>query len=162
MRALLRFLYTLEVPRLGGAPVQAGAICWREGAMGLEILLVTSRRSGKWGVPKGWALRGRSLHKTAEREAWEEAGVVGRTENLMLGPVDAPKRYRLAGTIDWTLALYALQVERLAESWPERRQRQRRWFPQAEAAERVRPRSLQPLLADFHPTSASEGQGQQR
>jgi 8-oxo-dGTP pyrophosphatase MutT (NUDIX family) len=154
MRGLLGFLYTLEVPRLGEAPLQAGALCWRLGAEGLEVLLVTSRRSGKWGVPKGWALRGRSLHQTAEREAWEEAGVIGAAENRLLGLVDAPKTYRLIGEIGWELALYPLQVERLAEEWPERGQRERRWFSLEEAAERVRPKALRPLMANFRPTSA--------
>jgi 8-oxo-dGTP pyrophosphatase MutT (NUDIX family) len=162
MRAWLRWLYTLEVPRLGGRPVQAGALCWRKGESGIELLLVTSRRSGRWGLPKGWALRGRPLHRTAEREAWEEAGAVGRCDNRLLGLVDAPKRYRLVGRVDWTLALYPLHVERLAEEWPERAQRERRWFGPEEAAERVRPRSLQPLLAGFRPISSSEERGPPR
>lgn len=154
MRKLLSLLYTLEVPRSGGRPLQAGALCWRRGAEELEILLITSRRGGKWGVPKGWTLRGRPLHRTAGREAWEEAGVIGETENRMLGLVDAPKRYRLVGEIGWTLALYPLEVEQLAEDWPERGQRERRWFGQTDAAERVRPRGLAPLLASFRPTCA--------
>jgi 8-oxo-dGTP pyrophosphatase MutT (NUDIX family) len=80
MRGLLGFLYTLEVPRLGEAPLQAGALCWRLGAEGLEVLLVTSRRSGKWGVPKGWALAA-DMHRTAQREAWEAGGRDRAAEN---------------------------------------------------------------------------------
>lgn len=154
MQAWLRFLYTLEAPRLGGRPVQAGALCWRRAGSEIELLLVTSRRSGKWGCPKGWGLRGRPLYRTAEREAWEEAGVVGRCHNRLIGLVDAPKTYRLVGTLNWALALYPLEVEALANDWPERGQRERRWFAQAEAAERVRPRGLQPLLAGFRPICA--------
>lgn len=154
MKALLWFLYTLEVPRAGGRPLQAGALCWRGGGEALEVLLVTSRRSGKWGLPKGWALHGRPLHRTATREAWEEAGVVGTAENRLLGLVPAPKHFRLVGSIDWTLACYPLQVERLADEWPERGQRQRRWFALAAAAAAVRPKSLAPLLAAFRPTCA--------
>jgi 8-oxo-dGTP pyrophosphatase MutT (NUDIX family) len=154
MRRLLGFLYTLEVPRLGEAPLQAGALCWRLGAEGLKVLLVTSRRSGKWGVPKGWALRGRPLHRTAAQEAWEEAGVIGAAENRLLGLVDAPKSYLFVGEIGWRLALYPLEVERLAEDWPEHGQRERRWFSLDEAAKGVRPKRLGPLIANFRPTSA--------
>lgn len=156
LRRALRFLYTAEVPRLAGAPVQAGALCWRFRGREIEVLLVTSRRSGKWGVPKGWGLRGRALHVTAGREAWEEAGVIGHAENRLLGMVPAPKRYRLVGTVPWRLALYPLEVERLAHDWPEHGQRERRWFALAEAAEQVRPKALRLLLAAFRLTSASE------
>jgi 8-oxo-dGTP pyrophosphatase MutT (NUDIX family) len=151
---VLRFLYTVEVPRLAGAPLQAGALCWRRKGDEIVILLVTSRRSGKWGVPKGWALRGRPLHRTAAQEAWEEAGVLGAAENQLLGLVDAPKSYRFVGEIGWRLALYPLEVERLAEDWPEHGQRERRWFSLDEAAESVRPKRLEPLIANFRPTSA--------
>jgi 8-oxo-dGTP pyrophosphatase MutT (NUDIX family) len=154
MQDLLRFLYTLEVPRVGGAPMQAGALCWQRRGKRLRVLLVTSRRSGKWGVPKGWALRGRPLHRTAAREAWEEAGVIGLTENRLLGMIDAPKSYRLVGEIAWKLALYPLEVDQLADDWPECGQRKRRWFRPEEAAEMVRPRALGFLLASFRPTCA--------
>jgi 8-oxo-dGTP pyrophosphatase MutT (NUDIX family) len=148
-RSWLRFLYTAEAARLGGAPLQAGALCWREGEAGIEILLVTSRRSGKWGVPKGWSLRGRPLHRTAAREAWEEAGVIGQTNNRLLGLVDAPKSYRLIGEVAWKLALYPLAVEQLADDWSERGLRERRWFSREEAAKLVRPRAIAPLLRSF-------------
>jgi 8-oxo-dGTP pyrophosphatase MutT (NUDIX family) len=149
MQRILRFLYTLEVPRLLGAPLQAGALCWREGNEGLEVLLITGRRSGKWSVPRGWALRGRSLAETARREAWEEAGVTGALEHRLLGMVTAPKDYRLVGRIQWQLALYPLKVELLADHWPEAGQRRRRWFPLAEAGQLVRPKALAPLLSAF-------------
>lgn len=154
VRGLLRFLYTAEVPRLLGSPLQAGALCWRPGSDGPELLLVTSRSSGKWGVPKGWGLLGRPLHRTAEREAWEEAGVIGSVGNRLLALVPAPKRYRLVGRIGWQLALYSLAVERLAEDWPERGQRRRCWFRPDEAAELVRPKVLAQLLTSFRPTCA--------
>lgn len=154
MRRFFRFLYTIEVPRLGGAPLQAGALCWRHRSDGIEILLVTSRRSGKWGVPKGWALRGRPLHETARREAWEEAGVDGAVANRCLGLAEAPKSYRLAGMVDWRIALYPIEVAGLAEDWPEKGQRERRWFPLAEAARLVRPRTLGSLLSAFAATPA--------
>ena len=153
MRRLLRLLYTAEVPRQAGYPLQGGALCWRREKGQLELLLVTSRRSGRWGVPKGWGLLGRPLHRTAEREAWEEAGVIGRTENRLLGLVPAPKTYRLIGEVPWLLALYPLEVEHLADDWPEQGQRERRWFAANDAAERVRPRAIGALLRTFVPST---------
>ena len=148
---LLRFLYTLEVPRMGGAPVQAGAICWRRGDEGLEILLVTGRHSGKWGIPKGWALRGRPLHQTATREAWEEAGVRGAADNRLAGMVVAPKSYPMVGTIPWKLLVYPLEVRQLEAIWPEQGERKRRWFSREQAARQVRHKALSQILATFDP-----------
>lgn len=153
---LLRWFYTLESHRMGASPLQAGALCWRMTAGGPEILLITSRKAGRWGVPKGWSFRGRPLHRTAEREAWEEAGVIGRTENRMLGPIPATKRYRLAGEVQWQLTLFPLEVERLAEDWPERPQRQRRWFAVPDALRLVRPKSLRAILQSFAASLAAE------
>jgi 8-oxo-dGTP pyrophosphatase MutT (NUDIX family) len=146
---LCRFLYTLEVPRLGGKPAQAGALCWRRHKGRVEILLVQGRRSGRWRLPGGWALRGRPLATTAEREAWEEAGVSGTVANHVLTVVRKRKRYRLAGEIEWQMAVYPLRVEAMADVYPEATERQRGWFSAEEAAKLVRPASLRPVLLEF-------------
>lgn len=146
---LFRFLYTLEVPRLGGKPAQAGALCWRRHKGKLEILLVKSRRSQRWVLPGGWALRGRPLAKTAEREAWEEAGVRGPVGNRVIAVVPKRKQYRLTGQIDWQMAIYPLEVQSVAEVYPEAAERQRKWFSPERAAKLVHPRALGPVLRDF-------------
>nr|WP_314445164.1 NUDIX hydrolase [uncultured Sphingomonas sp.] len=143
-----RFLYTLEVPRLGGKPAQAGALCWRRNEGRLEVLLVKGRKSGRWVLPAGWALRGRSLATTAEREAWEEAGVSGAVANRVLTVVPKRKHYRLAGEIEWQMAVYPLRVEAVAHEYPEASQRERKWFSPEEAAKLVHPSSLGPVLMD--------------
>jgi 8-oxo-dGTP pyrophosphatase MutT (NUDIX family) len=146
--SLFRFLYTLEVPRLGGKPAQAGALCWRRSEARLEILLVKSRKSRRWVLPAGWALRGRPLARTAEREAWEEAGVTGRVANQVLAVVPKRKHYRLAGPIEWQMAVYPLRVEGLADDYPEADERERRWFAPEEAAKLVHPSALGLVLRD--------------
>ncbi len=153
-RALGRFLYTLEAPRIDGAPVQAGALCWRRTGKGLEFLLVTGRHSGRWSLPAGWGLRGRPLYRTASREAWEEAGVRGTVQNILLGLARKSKRYRLIGSIEWQLAVYPLEVSELRDDFPEVGQRERRWFSAEEAARRVRPVSLRPVIEAFRPPCA--------
>ena len=65
---------------------QVAALCTRKGKKGNEVLLVTSRRRGRWIVPKGWPMEGKSFPETALEEAWEEAGVrEGRIKGDMLG-----------------------------------------------------------------------------
>ena len=61
------------------------ALCWRRAAAGIEVLLITARRSGRWIVPKGHPIRGLPVHEAAAREAWEEAGVQGRVNPAPLG-----------------------------------------------------------------------------
>ena len=145
---LCRFLYTLEVPRLAGKPAQAGALCWRRHEGQLEVLLVKARSSGRWVLPAGWALRGRPLATTAEREAWEEAGVCGTVANTVLTVVPKRKRYRLAGEIEWQMAVFPLRVESVSDDYPEASERQRGWFSPEEAAKLVHPSSLGPVLRD--------------
>ena len=66
-----------------GEKLQTGALPWRR-AKGdqLEILLVTGRLSGRWIVPKGWPMRGKTMAKAAAQEAYEEAGVRGKVNRL--------------------------------------------------------------------------------
>lgn len=145
---LFRFLYTIEVPRdpTTRRPLQTGVVPWRPTSSGLEVLLVTSRSSGKWIIPKGWPMLFRTLADAAAREAYEEAGIRGRTSVEPLGRIDAPKTYRFAGTIDWLLVVHAMQVTEELSAWPEQHQRRREWLSIDEAAKRVRPKALAPLI----------------
>ena len=146
--AFFRFLYTLEVPRDPATrrPLQTGAIPWRCTGSGVEVLLITGRSSGKWIIPKGWPMLFRSLADAAAREAYEEAGVRGRVSPEPLGRIDAPKSYRFAGTIDWLLVVHAMEVTEELDTWPEQHQRRRKWLSIDEAAGRVRPKALAPLI----------------
>jgi 8-oxo-dGTP pyrophosphatase MutT (NUDIX family) len=51
----------------------------------LEILLVTTRRSRRWIIPKGWPIKGLKPPKPAAREAFEEAGVRGKVAMKSVG-----------------------------------------------------------------------------
>lgn len=58
---------------------QYAALCFRYADGGtIEILLVTSRTSGRWIIPRGWPMKRKKPHQAAAIEAWEEAGVRGR------------------------------------------------------------------------------------
>ena len=143
-----RFLYTLGVTcdPLTRRPLRTAAIPWRRAGIGIEVLLITGRSSGKWTIPKGWPMLLRSLADAALEEAYEEAGVRGRVAPVALGVVNAPKSYRLAGTIDWLLQVHGLEVTEELAHWPEQQQRRRRWMTIDEAARRVRPKALVSLI----------------
>ena len=54
----------------------------------IEVLLVTSRETKRWLIPKGWPMKGKKPHKAAAQEAEEEAGVKGEIKNKPLGSYD--------------------------------------------------------------------------
>jgi 8-oxo-dGTP pyrophosphatase MutT (NUDIX family) len=119
---------------------QYAALVWRPSASGgIEVLLITSRETRRWVVPKGWPIKGLRPHQTAASEAWEEAGVEGRTGARKIGVFDYDKR--LSGG--------ALRVETEHDEWPEAGQRERIWLAPEEAADRVDEPGLSRLLAGF-------------
>src|ERR1700753_4055319 len=64
---------------------QVAALCWRAGAKGVEVLLVTSLNSKRWIVPKGWPEADLTPSENAAREAFEEAGVTGKIAARAVG-----------------------------------------------------------------------------
>lgn len=78
---------SLSIPtdRRQGARTQYGALCWRLKDGKPQVLLITSRRSGRWVLPKGWPMDGLSGPEAALTEAWEEAGVRGKVKPDCLG-----------------------------------------------------------------------------
>lgn len=134
-----------------GAPTsrQAGALCWREGKKGLEILLVTTRRTGRWTPPKGNILPELGEPESAALEAWEEAGAKGVVFPEHLGDYETLKFRKGEGWEKITVGLYPLMVTRMEESFPEKGERKSRWFAQAEAAKMVREPELGAMIAGF-------------
>lgn len=125
---------------------QVAALPVRKGEDGLlEVLLVTSRETGRWVIPKGWPSKRLSDRDAAAREARQEAGVIGSMKSRPIGTY----RYRKVqpdGTRLLDVTVYLLKVEREKRSWPEKDQRQRSWFKADAAARRVREPSLQKLI----------------
>jgi len=127
---------------------QVAALCYRT-APRLEILLVTSRETRRWVTPKGWPMAGRPDHAAAAVEAFEEAGVDGVVSERALGTFGYEKILKSTEILAVTAALYPLEVVILREDWPEKGQRDRRWFTPAEAAELVQEAGLAQLILDF-------------
>lgn len=115
---------------------QAGVIPWLPGTDPVQLVLVTSRRTGRWVFPKGAIDPGMTAHEAAEQEALEEAGVVGRVECEVIGSYRSLKiRPPALWTVD--VALYPLRIEQVLDDWVEADQRQRRFVTLAEASELI-------------------------
>ena len=96
-----------------------------------EILLVTSRGTGRWIIPKGWAARKLSPAASAAREAFEEAGVRGVIRTA--APLGSYATHKKGARLQ--VGVFVLHVTKVLAAWPEARERQRRWFaPEAAAA----------------------------
>ena len=110
----------------------------------VEVLLVTSRETKRWLIPKGWPIKGKKPHKAAALEAREEAGVKGEVDDKPLGHYKYWKR-RAAHFDLCRVNVYPLEVSKQLRSWREKGQRNARWFEVEEAANQV----LEPALADL-------------
>ena len=131
--------------------VQYGALPYRENeATGLELLLVTSRETKRWIIPKGWPIRGLSPSKSAAREAYEEAGVRGTVRNKPIGRYAYSKMLNeRTVAMPCEVRVFALHVRRQESAWPECQQREAQWFSGADAAEIVTEGGLKALITAF-------------
>ena len=116
----------------------------------LEVLLVTSRETRRWIIPKGWPWPEAPHHEAAAAEAWEEAGVRGRIVADALGTYTYDKRQDgTLLTVD--VIVYLLEVTEEERVWPEMDERERAWFSPAAAAEAVVEQELKALLHTLDP-----------
>jgi 8-oxo-dGTP pyrophosphatase MutT (NUDIX family) len=135
----------------GGAKLQYGALCWRQGADGVEVLLITSRDTGRWVIPKGWPMPGLAPEAAAAQEAWEEAGAEGVMNPLCVGRFGYQKGLSVTASVPCAVVVYPMRVDGLAKSFPEMKERRRQWFPLAEAATLVAEPELSSIIAQFTP-----------
>jgi len=130
---------------------QYAALAWRR-VEDVEILLVTSRRTRRWVIPKGWPIAGLAPHEAAAQEAFEEAGVnKGAVDNFPTGCFHYVKRQKGGISRMCRVNVYALKVEGFAENWPEKSVRSTRWFSLQEAAAMVDEPELKELILSFRP-----------
>jgi 8-oxo-dGTP pyrophosphatase MutT (NUDIX family) len=127
-------------------PHQIGALPVRHKSDGsLEVLLVTTRETRRWVIPKGWPWPNTADHLSAAGEAYEEAGVVGEPSPRSIGSYVYGKR-RSDGVVPVRVTVYPIDVKEELESWPEQHQRQRAWFSVTEAAAAVEEPDLSALI----------------
>ena len=116
---------------------------------GFEVLLITSRKGGRWLLPKGWPMKGHSLAEAARREAAEEAGVDGLLHDVPLGSYSYAKTMPEGYRVRCEVFVFPLLVREHSLVWPERGQRAMRWRGLRKAAKLVEDRGLARLLADL-------------
>ena len=130
---------------------QVGALCWRPGPEGPEILMITSRDTGRWVTPKGNPMSGVGDARAAAQEALEEAGVAGELHETSLGVFHYHKRLSGKARRLTAVDLYPLRVTAELDTWDEAHQRERRWFAPEAAAAAVDEPELKTLIRDFRP-----------
>jgi 8-oxo-dGTP pyrophosphatase MutT (NUDIX family) len=131
--------------------VQYGALPWRRTDAGvLEVLLITSRETFRWVIPKGWPMEGLTPAEAAATESYEEAGIRGRM-GAFQGLYSYQKRLKDLTVRDLTVEVYPLQVESELAFWPEAAVRRRRWFSAAAAANAVDEPELAEIIRAFRP-----------
>ena len=129
---------------------QYGVLAWKPGESGERlVLLVTSRETRRWVVPRGNRMRGKSAQEAAAIEAWEEAGVRGPVGDVAIGLYGYAKRKKSGRHMPAEVLLFPMLVEEELDDWPEREERQRRWFSAAEAARAVEEPGLARIISRF-------------
>lgn len=103
----------------------------------LKVLLVTSRDTGRWVLPKGWIEKGSKPHEAAACEAEEEAGVRGRIDNEAIGTFSYAKVLDRKTVQSVEVSVFPMYVCEVKDSWPESGVRKRRWVTPEQAAELV-------------------------
>ena len=128
---------------------QVGALPYRMAGAETSILLVTSRQTGRWVVPKGNLMIGKTPHEAAAIEAEEEAGVRGRISPLPIGEYQYAKILPDGSSVPALVTLFPLEVDEELARWKEIDQRRRQWFTAAEAAVLVEEVDLGELIHRF-------------
>ncbi len=141
------------------ARMQYAALCYRmrKKTGDPEILLITSRDTGRWVIPKGWPMQGKRAHEVAEREAYEEAGVKGKIQKTSLGFYTYQKRMDHGLQISCKVQVHALEIEDFYKNFPEKGARRLEWVDCQEAAKRVAEPSLKELILDFGKRMSAPG-----
>jgi 8-oxo-dGTP pyrophosphatase MutT (NUDIX family) len=132
---------------------QCAAIPYVEVGGAVLVLLITTRGTGRWTVPKGWPKRGMGDAELAAQEAFEEAGVAGEITPKPIGSFEYTKRLHLFAWIRCRVAVYLLRADRQYLSWPEKESRNLRWVAPSMAATMVRERQLSALLNALEPAT---------
>jgi 8-oxo-dGTP pyrophosphatase MutT (NUDIX family) len=135
---------------------QFGALCFRRAKgkgkkAGHEILLVSSRDTGRWIIPKGWPVDGETPAAAAALEAWEEAGVRGRVHDVCVGHYSYLKWIDEELSLPCIVGVFPIEVLRLDDAYPEMEERRRKWHAPGKAAEKIDEPDLSEIVRSFDP-----------
>jgi len=132
---------------------QFAALCYRIKDSKVQICLVTSRRTKRWIVPKGWPMDGETPMDAAATEAFEEAGVRGKVHTRPAG-VFSYSKVRSEDELPCLAIVYPMKVKKVLKDWPERKERTRKWVSRKKAAALVSDVELSTIILNFKPETA--------
>jgi 8-oxo-dGTP pyrophosphatase MutT (NUDIX family) len=128
---------------------QVAALPWRRSEGGLQVMLISSRETRRWVIPKGGRMAGKTDAEAAAQEALEEAGIEGLIAHDPIGTFRYAKILK-SGAARWcVVSVYPLEVTVEHDEWQERAERERAWVSRDEAVRRVDEPDLKVLIAGF-------------
>jgi 8-oxo-dGTP pyrophosphatase MutT (NUDIX family) len=131
--------------------IQFAALPYRaKGNSELEVMLITSRDTGRWIIPKGWPKSGIPPHDAAAEEAFEEAGVAGKISERPIGSYSYKKIMEDGSATRCRVRVFALRVTRQHKRWPEKRERKIKWYGPDDAVRFVHERYLRRIIRNFN------------
>jgi 8-oxo-dGTP pyrophosphatase MutT (NUDIX family) len=136
--------------------VQYAALPWRANGGRLEILLITTLKTHRWIVPKGWPVETLSPRACAAQEALEEAGVSGPVSEKAIGSFRYFKRRKDGAALPCRVEVFALEVAQQRKTWAEKGAREFRWCSVAEATLCVSEPGLRQIIIRFAETMRVE------
>jgi 8-oxo-dGTP pyrophosphatase MutT (NUDIX family) len=136
-------------PGPGAVGRQCAALPFADRAGEMQVMLVTSRETRRWVLPKGWCEKSVPPHEQAAIEAYEEAGLIGEIASEAIGRYRYAKRLPNNLHLECEVEVFPLRVDRQVKHWPEKRQRQTAWFTLGQAALVVEEAGLAMLLVNL-------------
>lgn len=129
---------------------QYAALCYRVRKKKVQFLMITSRRTKRWIIPKGWPMDDTTAPEAAAIEAWEEAGVTGKIQPDSVGFYTYIKDGEgKAPDVTCATLVFPLHVKSIKRKFPERRERRRKWMSRKKAAALVWEPELAEILRQF-------------
>lgn len=140
---------------------QAGVIAYRVEKARVEVLLITSRDTGRWIIPKGNIEDGKTAMEASAQEAYEEAGVRGNfSSQTPLGFYMYFKRRADGSTTPMSVEVYLLEVTEQLKDWPEKGKRKIRWVSPKKAIKKLEEPGVVPLMQRLHEFEDALAKGQ--
>lgn len=135
---------------------QVAALPYRVNDSGeLEVLLLTSRQTRRFIIPKGWLKRRLGESKTAAEEAFEEAGVEGIVEKKPIGAYSYWKR-QARSFEHIRVNVFPIKITEQKSRWPEKDQRSAAWLPVKDAAVLIDEQDLAAFLLRLDVSASGE------
>ena len=121
---------------------QSAVIPYRHDKDRLRVMLITSRNTGRWIVPKGMVEPNMTPWDSAAKEALEEAGLLGTVGKTKICEYHYDK-----WETTFRVAVYPMRIAECLDDWEEREQRRRAWMTPKQAARRVREQEVSEAIA---------------